>query len=263
MKNNKLTKHLLKFGFSSYEARAYISLLQSNPVSGYELANNSQIPPSKIYEVIKKLMERSMISPVEGKPIKYIPQDSKIFLGNLRDTYNNTLKYLEHNLPETKQNESNYVWNIMNRDEFINKAEELINHATNEIAILGWDQDIKDILNVLEKKKKKIKIAIVQYGIMEIAFGTVYRHRIQNVIKEEKGGREFTAVSDNSTLIHGLISSTGEVSGIWTSHSSMVQIAMDYIKHEIYSTKIFNKFEKILFKEFGSNLEKLRNIWEQ
>ena len=60
MEFKDIAEKLVQLGFSGYEARAYISLLKNNPITGYELAKHSGIPPSKIYEVIGKLLERSV-----------------------------------------------------------------------------------------------------------------------------------------------------------------------------------------------------------
>jgi hypothetical protein len=39
-----LTGLLQQLGFSEYEARAYLALLQQNPLNGYELAKVSGLP---------------------------------------------------------------------------------------------------------------------------------------------------------------------------------------------------------------------------
>ena len=45
-------------GFTSYEAMAYVSLLENNPVTRYELGKNSGVPRSAIYNVIQKLEQK-------------------------------------------------------------------------------------------------------------------------------------------------------------------------------------------------------------
>src|SRR5215208_8334913 len=49
---------LQELGFSEYEARAYLALLQRNPLNGYELAKVSGLPRANIYAVLQKLEER-------------------------------------------------------------------------------------------------------------------------------------------------------------------------------------------------------------
>ena len=40
-------------GFTDYEARAYLALLQRHPQNGYELAKASGIPRPNIYSVLQ------------------------------------------------------------------------------------------------------------------------------------------------------------------------------------------------------------------
>ncbi|GAF72437.1 unnamed protein product, partial [marine sediment metagenome] len=58
-------------------------------------------------------------------------------------------------------------------------------------------------------------------------------------------------------------SESGQVRGIYTSHPSLVELAMDYMKHEIYTTKMYDRFAKEMDRKFGGkNLKKLRDVWK-
>ena len=61
---------LQNIGFSQYEARAYLALLQQSSVTGYELAKNSGIPASKIYQILNRLIERELILVIDSEPKK-------------------------------------------------------------------------------------------------------------------------------------------------------------------------------------------------
>jgi sugar-specific transcriptional regulator TrmB len=263
MELKEIVEKLVQLGFSSYEARAYITLLKNNPVTGYELAKRSGIPPSKIYEVIGKLLERSIISPVSGKPTKYIPQDIKVFLKNLRSNFQETLGCLEKYLPTLGHSSFDYVLNVNNMHDFMNKAKDMVVNAKSEIMLLGWDQELSKLLAVMPKKKK-VKIVIIQFGSMPIDVGVVYDHGIEKVLKHEKGGRLFTLVSDASSLLQGIISESEQVRGIHTSHPSLVELGIDSMKHEVYTTKMYDAFAREMDLEFGGkDLKKLRNIWKK
>ena len=56
-----IVKRLTGIGLSEYEARAYVALIEKNPVTAYELAKTSGIPTSKIYEVISRLSEKELV----------------------------------------------------------------------------------------------------------------------------------------------------------------------------------------------------------
>ena len=50
-----VTALLQQLGFSEYEARAYLALLQRSPLNGYELAKVSGLPRANTYAVLQKL----------------------------------------------------------------------------------------------------------------------------------------------------------------------------------------------------------------
>lgn len=49
---------LKEIGWTDYEARAYIALLQQNPANGYQIGRMSGISTSKIYETLRRLVAR-------------------------------------------------------------------------------------------------------------------------------------------------------------------------------------------------------------
>jgi sugar-specific transcriptional regulator TrmB len=255
-----VSENLAKFGFSVYESKAYIALLQKNPVTGYELAKNSSIPPSKIYEVINKLLEKSVISPVQEDPVKYIPQDIDVLLKKLQESMSGSISALKRHLPKAKNGASHYIWDIKTRQELLNKARELILSSKREILLFCWDLELETLLPQLKKRKKR-KIVIVQYGRLPLDFGTVYFHELVQEKKAEKGGREFTLVTDDANLVQAIISDSRSNIGIWTTNASLVGVAKDFIRHDIYAWKLINRLGPAVEKEFGKDYTRLRDIY--
>src|SRR5215208_5851110 len=67
---------LQELGFSEYEARAYMALLQRNPLNGYELAKVSGLPRANIYTVIQKLEHRGAVVRLDTPGgVRYAPVD--------------------------------------------------------------------------------------------------------------------------------------------------------------------------------------------
>src|SRR5215204_79949 len=54
-------EHLQQLGFSEYEIKTYIALLQQHPLNGYALAKASGVPRANIYGVLQKLEERGAV----------------------------------------------------------------------------------------------------------------------------------------------------------------------------------------------------------
>ncbi len=73
-----ITALLQQLGFSEYEARAYLALLQRNPLNGYELAKVSGIPRANVYAVLQKLDERGASTSIRraGRGTRQLPRPS-------------------------------------------------------------------------------------------------------------------------------------------------------------------------------------------
>ncbi len=264
---NKMTiftiaENLARFGFSSYETKAYIALLNKNPVTGYELAKNSRIPPSKIYEVLNKLLSKSMVIPMQNHPIKYVPQDVKLFLKNIKDETSRAIEILEKSLPQGRTDVSHYIWQVTDRGELLHKAKSLVEESRREILVSGWPHELRELVPALEKKKK-LNVAAVVYGDLSLRIGAVYCHTIAHIKKREKGGREFTLVTDNSNLLQAIIPGSRSITGVWTTNETLVDVAKDFILHDIYCWKMIARCEPHIKRAFGPEFDKLRKIFSK
>ncbi len=87
-KAEQITEHMKALGFSVYECRAYLALLEEYPLNGYALSKASGIPRSRIYEVLKSLIGKQMVFEADdGKSKAYTPMDPEIFIKKLRSRY--------------------------------------------------------------------------------------------------------------------------------------------------------------------------------
>jgi sugar-specific transcriptional regulator TrmB len=257
---SQIAENLARFGLSIYETKAYLALLNKNPVTGYELAKNSKIPPSKIYEVLNKLLSKSMVIPLQTNPIKYVPLDVKLFLKNIKDETSRAIATLEKSLPMRHTDVSHYIWQVTDRGELMHKAQSLIEESRREILISGWPHELRELVPALEKKNK-LNVATVVYGDLALRVGAVYCHTITRIKRREKGGREFTLVVDNSHLLQAIIPGLRSITGVWTTNETLVDVAKDFILHDIYCWKMIARCEPHIKRVFGPDFRKLREIF--
>jgi sugar-specific transcriptional regulator TrmB len=259
-----MKKKLIEIGFTEYEAKAYLALLSRNPSTAYEVSKFSTVPSSKIYEVLSKLFERDVITIVEeNKKKKYIPKNPDEMIDLYKNKMNNTLEDLRidlNNIP--KENDSNYIWNIIDYDYFIESANRLISEAKNELLISVWPQEYRLIEDSLTKTKDKgVKVAIVNFGDDNLGKEFVFRHPIGDTIYSEKGGRGFVIVADSKEVLFTMTDEDKNVQGANSMNKAFVSMAEDYIKHDIYIMKIIKRFDKLLLNKFGENYKLLRDVF--
>lgn len=256
-----IVKRLTDIGLSAYEARAYVALIEKNPVTAYELAKTSGIPTSKIYEVISRLSEKELVLNIgENGGKKYIPREPEEFIEGREAE----LKALKDDLAGIKKGEDvSYIWNVRDYEYLMNKAMRMIVDAEKTLLLSIWNEDmtyLEQFLRIAEKKK--VDIAIIHFGTTNKKLGQIYQHPIEDTLYAEKGGRGLVVISDSKEVLIGTVYSNNKVEGAWSMNRGFVTLAEDYIKHDVYMMKIVRRFDTTLKGRFGYNYEKLRDIFK-
>ena len=255
MKN--ILQNLQNLNFTQYEAKAYVSLLKQGEVSGYELAKNSGIPASKIYQVLNRLIAKEVVMAVDSEPVKYTPIPPDEILGRYRNDYLKNLDSLTKSLDDVytkNQYTDNYMWNLTGRKFILEKVCEFISQARNTIHLSVWDEEVKEIETALAgAAKKKIKIHVVHFGQKILGFGNEYRHGREHQIRQERGARRIALEVDEEKVILGHFLDNGLSTAVWTMNKGLVLLAKDYIIHDIYTIRIAEKFGDSVNQIFESN----------
>jgi len=68
---------------SEYESRAYFALMTEGEVSPSELAETSEVPRPRVYDVLKKLVRKGLATERLGRPLRYAALDPRSALPSL------------------------------------------------------------------------------------------------------------------------------------------------------------------------------------
>ncbi|MBU4582389.1 MAG: hypothetical protein KKH02_08285 [Proteobacteria bacterium] len=256
---------LLDLGFTEYEAKVYLSLLKENPASAYETGKASGVPTSKIYEVLKKLVGKGIITVVDnGKTKRYVPAEPDEFLDRYKSRTVKVIDYLRGRLAAARgEMELSQIWNIREYEYLIDKARHMIDGADVSVLLSVWKEELALLKDVItEAMYRKVKVVVVHFGPPELALGQMYQHPIEDTLYQEKGGREITVVTDSREVLMGTISEDHPVEGAWSRNGGFVMMAEDYIKHDVYIMKIVGQFSKPLKERYGQQYERLRDIFQ-
>jgi sugar-specific transcriptional regulator TrmB len=254
---------LVKLGLSVYEAKAYTALLRESPVTAYEIAKNSGIPTSKIYEVIRKLESRHMIQSVHGEGSKiFIPASLDEFIQDFRSAVEDNLHAVKTELKDIKAGmDTSYTWHIKNYDGLIQKTLRMLKTAERNILMLVWPPEINELFEGLQRAEDRgVKIAVIHYGATNMKIGQLYRHPIEDTIYANRGVRGFSLVVDSREALVGKVSDR-MTEAIWSMNHGFVLMAEDYMRHDIYFMKTVKRFGPLLQDKFGQRYEKLVDVY--
>ena len=83
------------FGLNIYETKAWLALLSKGISSAGEIAELSEVPRSRTYDVLESLEKRGFVIQKLGKPVKYLAVKPDTVIEKLK---NNTLKHAEEKM---------------------------------------------------------------------------------------------------------------------------------------------------------------------
>lgn len=254
---------LTQLGFSEYEARAYVALLQESPLTAYEISKSSGIPTSKIYEVIRKLEHRQVLQSIHGERSKmYIPASPEEFILNFRSAMEDRLVSLKNELKGVRTGmDTSYTWHIKEYEGLILKIKRMLSTARETLLLMIWPMEMNVLLeSIREAEDRGVKIAVIHYGTTNIKISQLYIHPIEDTIFAERDVRGITLVADSREALIGHVAGY-MTEAIWSMNNSFVITAENYIRHEIYQMKTMKRFDPLMRKHFGERYEKLRDIF--
>jgi sugar-specific transcriptional regulator TrmB len=231
---DSVAKKMSELGFTKYEAKAYVSLLQIYPVTRYELSKNSGVPRSAIYDVIRRLESYGAVSASETQPEKYVPMPPDQFLKMLEQRYHQKIEDFRKGVSEFRTNfESEQLWNISGHDNLISRARDMLLNAKEEIYLSAWRSEVleleKELCIALENGVK-----VVLFSFTEIPqIGQVYSYGLEEKELEKVWDHKIIMVRDRAELLMGEANPLEEKKAAWTQNRAIVQIATNHIVLDI------------------------------
>ena len=270
VKKDEVFDLLKEFGLSEYEASAYYSLIFLGTSRAGKISKESNVPQSKIYEILQNLIYKQLVEVSEGRPKEYravAPQvafknfvfEKESSLKNIKTRINKISKTLK---PQDSQMISG-VWTIKGRKwtEFFNKTAEMLDRSEKYVYALTRsfrrtaflaeamkkcvNRGVKLRLIGIEKPSQKSIYNIMWYRKMGVPikiFETKIHPRIVVV-----DGREVLMRLDNDPTKREMFN----FNSIWTRDPSFVKVMDNYLKGLWRNASPLKLEKNLLLKNFN------------
>lgn len=232
--NEKIARKMTTLGFTQYEARAYICLLQNFPATRYELSKKSGVPRSAIYDVIQRLENFGAVNAISTKPEKYVPLSPEKFVELLENRYKSQIQEFYESVSSLDVDiETENLWNITGYRNMILKAKEMINSAKKEIYISTWNREIQALKDELEAAVGRgVKVVIFSFT-KTVDFGLVYSYGLEENELAKAWDHKIILVRDMDELLMGEANKEFPQKVAWTQNKAIVMIAANHIVLDI------------------------------
>jgi HTH-type transcriptional regulator, sugar sensing transcriptional regulator len=164
MDNATLIEMIRKSGFSDYEAKCYLALLERDSLAVNEIAKLAGVPRPSAYDVLEKLMDKGLVSAIAGKTKRYSASDPRILKEKaltelvaereslerkqaeilerekeIHDNMDTVISTLVNSFEQNRENGSalDYIKIYRNRNQIHNKFLELLSKTQREILVFN------------------------------------------------------------------------------------------------------------------------------
>jgi sugar-specific transcriptional regulator TrmB len=271
VKNTAIQKALETLGLTEYEAKAYISLVEKGTSTAGDLSALSEIPHSKIYEVLMRLEKRNLVETQKGRPILFKAVKPSTALEGVETQLKNELKKeftekraiiengykkrvteisnaqktiieeLEtlYETKETAEPSEDIVWTIQGQTNLNTQAKEIILYASKDVRLRLTHDDFTEFEPTIKTAiSKGVKIQLLVHCL------TLSAQRLEksvDIFLEESPlpTNYGIIIADNKK---GMFISENYAHGFKTSGKSVLMVLTHFYDHELEeSIKIKNK----------------------
>jgi len=237
------TKRILQdLGLTDYEIKAYVTLLAGPGVQASEVSKGSDVPVSKIYEVLSNLERKGWVESQNSRPSKYFPKSPSTALQALRMKMEAELKSNEDNLlselmPLYEQKEIQErpdIWIIRGDYNIIAKISESIDRCKKELLVV-IPSALNSVVELIIPALTNVKTSGVNVRIL--MSGEISEKSIAKItslaelrFKENMFGGGVIIDAREVVLLLGTSSESKEALAIWSDHAGLSSFAKTYFE---------------------------------
>ncbi len=241
--NASLSSEMQKLGFTDYEARIYIQLLQISPATAYEISKAAGVPRSNAYSALESLARKSAVHPISQDPVRYAAVDPQVMLDTIARSTKELCGDLAASLAKVgKVEDTHYVWTAWGDTAVHDRVDALIRGAERCIWIKASDRILRRHADALrDAANRGLEILVVLFGDDPEEFRysdtvRVYPHD-GNGMRTIVADNVFTFTADHEEALAA--NSHGELFASYTRNLSIVTMAEALIRHDVYVADIF------------------------
>ncbi|MDG7002213.1 MAG: TrmB family transcriptional regulator [Nitrososphaerota archaeon] len=238
--SEKTKKILQDLGLTDYEIKAYVRLLSGPGVQASEVSKGSDVPVSKIYEVLGNLERKGWVESQNSRPTKYFPKSPSTALQALKMRMEAELKSSEDHLlselmPLYEQKETQErpdIWIIRGDYNIIAKVTESIDRCKRELLAVV-PSALNSVIELLIPALTHVKSAGV--NVMILMSGQISEKSASKIgslaelrFKENMFGGGVIIDAREVVLLLGKGSQNREDLAIWSDHAGLASFAKNY-----------------------------------
>ncbi|MET4563444.1 sugar-specific transcriptional regulator TrmB [Lysinibacillus parviboronicapiens] len=239
----ELINQLKQLGYTEYEAKAYIALVQNNHVTAYQVSKHSGIPRARIYGILDLLVEKGLVMKEETPEITtYTALAVSVFLQKVEKHWQSSFKSMSSNLESLEQQEpveDNKVLSIKDKDTIITYCQSMLKKAKKRVLISMWDDVYEELREDLQKVAQQVKVHGITLHVTE-PLASLDQHRVTDFTEKTTTDHWFILSIDGKEMIYGPSPANRELA-FFTDDPIHIYLLEDYIWHDVLVNRLVKR----------------------
>jgi HTH-type transcriptional regulator, sugar sensing transcriptional regulator len=229
---DELVQRLQALGFSQYEARAYVALLQKSPANGHEVAKLAGIPTSKVYETLERLKHKGAVLVQRSEPTLWAPVPHRELVGRLRSDMESTFSAVEQGLAQLGyEQDTALTWSLSGRGHVVDSMRRAIGRAREGVTGALPARELAELgpsLAAAAERGVSVDLVADDGAAIDLPDGDGIRIRRRSDGEPDQGRLAMVVGDGTETVLADLGRDRPE--GMWTHHPAVALLAAEHLR---------------------------------
>ena len=249
-----LVSNLIAAGFTEYEAKVYLALLNEYPTTGYQLSKKAGIPRSMVYEALGRLHTRgAVLKSEEQRATLFRPLPPDTLLDRFEQEHCILIQDLRSNLRKLHNaQDEDRLWSISGSGSVISYAANMMHNAQNEIMVVISDPELEALRKeILTCCKRGVQTNVLLTGEGPLSTGSedlstadrevlnIARHPPVESQLQELNHMLLVIMDNHECLIAKLDPDAESMTATITNNRQLVFIARQFVWMELFTQRIY------------------------
>ncbi len=215
-----------QLGFNASEARIYIALVKACPATGYELAARSGVPRSAIYNLLRRLEARGVVSALAGKPARYMPLPPEQLCDRLRGRMTRDLDQLSSALAGLSTTDSAVsTWPVLGYQEQLERARAMVSSAQRLVFASLWRREASALADAFAAAEQRgVEVVLFSFTTLPDGLGRCFSYGIDETALEAHWPHRLLLLADDREVLIGDAADVANSRAIVAREPALIEI---------------------------------------
>ena len=263
-----IAERLTQLGFSQYEARTYVGLLTSDGATGYGIANETGVPQPKVYETLRRLVDRGAAVLTAEHPARYAAVPPAALLAALEREFAARVEAARIGLESLPLRTGTRAGIPLARLEGLATAMErsidAIAKARTRVYMSGRGEELRPLAGAIDEASERgVRFVIVHFGRLpfQAPRGKIMRHAsTEGTLYASRKTHHLAVVVDSRWALWALARDGREWEAMHGEVPLLASLVKSYIRHDLFVQRMYADLPNELESLYGPGLLQLTNL---